>query len=184
MSDTLKQWERKPIDFIILLLYIGLFSLGMHVVSSIRRRAYDETPLADKLLNPFHYVMSLVLTLIFLSPFSFYFKKVPKRLVIDAEAGKLQIKKRRNAKPLNFDLNRITYYSSSTRFFCVLEIYSEVTTSRGAILNKRFTSIVVPAFGFSWNKKVIREITAYLEELQVPAEENPQKRTIWEHIYN
>lgn len=181
---TINQWERKRADLIILLLYLFVFSLGMHIVSSLRRRAYEEVSIADKLLNPFHYFASLFITLIFLSPFSFYFKKVPRKLVIDAEAGKLQIQKRRNAKPLNFDLSRITYYSASTRFFCILEIYSEVTTSRGISMKKRYTSIVVPAFGFSWNKKVIREISTNLDQLGVPLEENPQQRTIWEHIYN
>ncbi|WP_341904732.1 hypothetical protein [Fluviicola taffensis] len=179
-----REWNRKRVDLIILLIYIILFSMAMHIAGSFNRKHHDQTPIADKLMNPFHYLMSLVLTLIFLSPFSFYFKKVPKRLAIDAESGKLQIKKRSSTKPLNFDLNRITYYSESTKFFCILEIYSEVTTSRGITMNKRFTSIVVPAFGFSWNRKVIKEITEYLKELHVQVEENPQKRTIWEHIYN
>lgn len=179
-----KQWTRKQVDLIVLLIYMLLFSMGMHISGALKRWRRDQIPLIDQLLNPFHYLMCVLITIIILSPFSFYFKKVPKSLIIDPESRKLQIQKRRNSKPLNFDIDRITYHSESTRLFCILEIYSEVTTSRGITSNKRFTSIVVPAFGFSWNKRVMKEIATSLKELNVSIEENPTRRTIWEHIYN
>lgn len=166
------------------MLYVLLFSGGMHISSVLKNRKHSHLELIDRLLDPFSFFMCLFISILLMSPFTFYYKKVPRKLTVNLEERRLQIIKKRNSKPLNFDFDRISYYSQSYFFFTTLEIYSEFTSSRGVIMNKRFTGIVVPSFGFSWNKKTIRQITDTFKEQNVPIEKNPDKISIWEQIYN
>jgi hypothetical protein len=182
--SNMRVWERKRIDILILMLYVLLFSAGMHINSTLKNRKHSHMELTDRLLDPFSFCLCLFISILIMSPFTFYYKKVPRKLVINPEERHLQILKKRNSKPLNFDLDRITYYSESHFFFTTLEIYSEFTSSRGVVMNKRFTGIVVPSFGFSWNKKIIRQITNTFKEQNVQIEKNPDKIGIWEQIYN
>ena len=181
-----KEWKGSKKDIFvtygIYLLFVTL--VHIYICSSAQHAHRVNKQMFEDLFNIWHFLGVLFLVSLFmLSPVWIYIRKVPKSISIDTSNLKLTIKRRVRMKSPIFDLNSISYAYYTTSMFSVIEIYGPFTSSRGQILEKRLSTIVVHNKGMSWNQKVFEEIVETLDELKVPSRSsNP--RNFWEYIYD
>jgi len=178
----IKTWKGKWSDLILVLVYFMLYSVGIHVLSSVRLAIRHNVPIMEQIKDPSNVFLSFALLFFFMSPVWVYFRKVPKKLIIDYTNSELFIHKKRRV--LKYNMDKIRYAKRVTTFFYILEIHATFETSRNGEIEKLASSIIVPNWGLSWNKKTMNEIVKELDDLKVQEILDRPKLPISEYFYN
>lgn len=163
-----KSWQGKRTDFLVVLLYLLGQGVLIHVLVAFRQslRVRHQQDFDEALTNPGTFVITIILLLVFVSPIGIYFKKVPRKLVLNLTDRKLELEK--HGKTLRYNMDYIRFCQRSTTFFFILEIHATFQTSRNGPLEKLATVIIVPNWGLSWNKKVMTEIVREFKDAGIP----------------
>lgn len=178
----IKTWKGKSTDLFLATLYFILYAIVLHVLVTIKKSVKRDENIIEAIKNPGGFLLTFILLLVFMSPIWVYFRKVPKLLKIDSNEGKLVIQKKR--KTLNYNLDKIRFYKRETTFLYILEIHATFESRKNGTFEKMATSIVVPNWGLSWNKKKMNEITQALTELKIEEIINKPNTSISEYFYN
>jgi translation initiation factor 2 alpha subunit (eIF-2alpha) len=117
-----------------------------------------------------------------MSPVWVYFRKVPKILKIDSSSKKLEIQKKR--KTLKYNMDKIRFYKRKTKLFFILEIHATFESSRNGQFEKLATTIIVPNWGLSWNRKKMEEIVNEFKALDIEEINSRPNIPIYEYFYN
>lgn len=182
VTETTKTWKGKWTDVLLVLFYFILYGIGVHILVSIRHAIRNGEDIMESILSPGQMIFSIVLLMFFMSPFWIYFRKVPRMMRLDTEKRTLDIQRRR--KTLHYKIDKIRYHARSTRFFYILEIHATFYTKKRGEFEKMATSIIVPNWGLSWNKKVMENIVHELKDAQIEEIENRPTIPVSEYFYN
>lgn len=175
-------WTGKKSDFLLAMLYFILYGTGIHILVSIKRAMkYDENVMIA-ITNPGSLLFSIGLLFFVMSPIGLYFRKIPKKLILNYDDRQMEIHKKR--RKLIYDLNRVRYAKRETKFFFILEIHATFDTSRGGEIEKMATSIIVPNWGLSWNRKVMNELIEEFKKLEIQEIQKVSNTPISEYFYN
>jgi hypothetical protein len=117
-----------------------------------------------------------------MSPVWVYYRKVPKMLKIDFQNKKLEIYKKR--KTLKYNMDKIRFYTRTTRFFYILEIHATFESSKNREFEKLATSIIVPNWGLSWDKTKMEEIVNEFKFMNIEEIKNRPQMPLSEYFYN
>lgn len=179
-----KIWKGKRTDFLLILLYSLVQGVIIHLLISFRQSLRIRHPqeFNEALTNPGTFFMTLIILLIVVSPVGIYFRKVPKKLQLDLANRKLEIKKRK--KTLRYEMDYIRFYQRQTMFFSILEIHATFQTARNGSVEKLATVIIVPNWGLSWNKKVLKEVVHELILADVPEIKTRKSIPLSEYFQN
>ncbi len=178
----IKTWKGKPTDLLLTLVYFILYGSGIHILVAIKHAVKHHKPIIHAITDPSSIILSFFLLFFVLSPVWVYFRKVPRLLKLDPINQKLEIQKRR--KTLRYNTDKIRFYKRITKFFYILEIHATFHSSRNGEFEKMATSIIVPNWGLSWNKKKMDEIVQELKAMQVEEITSRPHIPIHEYFYN
>lgn len=167
VNPNIKTWQGKRTDFLLILLYSLIQGFIIHILVSWSQSMKVKYPqeFGEAFTNPGTFFITVILLLFMTSPVWIYFRKVPKKLQLDLENRRLEIKKRR--KTLGYNLDYIRFYKRQDVFFFILEIHATFQTARNGSVEKLATVMIVPNWGLSWNKKVMTEIVNELKLAEV-----------------
>lgn len=179
-----KSWEGKRSDFLLILLYSLSQWIFIHLLVSIRQSMSIKHPqeFSKALMNPGTFFISFILLLVIASPIGIYSRKVPRKLLLNLTDRKLELKKRR--KTLRYNMDYIRFYQRQTTFFFILEIHATFETARNGTVEKLATVIIVPNWGLSWNKKVMKEIAHELIQAGVPEIKTRKQTPLSDYFQN
>lgn len=178
----IKTWKGKSTDVLLVILYFLIYGIGFHIMLVLRQKRKHQSDFNFTLDNPFQYLLTFFLLFIFMSPTMVYFSKVPKMLEIDSLKRKLVLHKR--SKKLGYNIDKIRYYKRETSIFFILEIHATFEVPQKAPFEKLATTIIVPNWGLSWNRKKMLEIVAELKALNVEEVKNRPQISISDYFYN
>jgi len=178
----IKIWKGKSSDLLLVLLYFVLYSIGIHIIVTIRHSIKHDENIIESIKDPMNFLFTFGLLFFFMSPVWVYFRKVPKILKIDLQNKKLEIHKKR--KTLKYNMDKIRFYKRPTSFFYILEIHATFESSRNRQFEKLATSIIVPNWGLSWNKTKMEEIVNEFRSLNIEEIKNRPQIPISEYFYN
>ena len=162
-----KTWKRKATDGFLVFIYYLLTVVIFHIYVSFHEERHQHTTFADRVFNPWSLLLALVILTLIYSPVWAYFDKIPKAIIIDAENRELSITRRRRSKSKVFHLDNTSFHFQQSAFYSVLSIYAHFMGSRGQQLRKRSATVMVPAFGLSFNSRVLAEVVQELKALNV-----------------
>lgn len=177
-----KIWKGKSSDLLLVLLYFVIYASGIYIISTIRYSLKYKADILESLKDPLNFIFTFSLIFFFLSPVWVYYRKVPKMLKIDSLHKKLEIHKKR--KILHYNMDKIRFYKRTTRLFYILEIHATFESSINGQFEKLATSIIVPNWGLSWNKKKMDEIVFEFKALNIEEIKNRPKIPISDYFYN
>lgn len=178
----IKIWKGKSSDLLLVLLYFALYASGIHILVTIKYSIKHHENIIESIKDPFNFLLTICLAFFFMSPVWVYFRKVPKILKIDSSTKKLEIQKKR--KTLKYNMDKIRFYKRPTRLFYILEIHATFESPRNGKFEKLATSIIVPNWGLSWNRKKMDEIVHELNILNVEEIKSRPNIPISEYFYN
>lgn len=178
----IKTWKGKPIDFLLAFIYFILYSCVVTIQVAIKHSIKYDTDVILAIKNPNNYLFSFCFLFFFMSPVWVYFRKVPKLLKIDVANRKMEIHKRK--RTLKYNLDKIRFYQRKTIFFFILEIHATFESSRNGEFEKLATSIIVPNWGMSWNKRKMEEIVEEFRTLDIEEIKNRPLLKLSEYFYN
>ncbi len=178
-----KEWKRKSTDVLVAYLIFLMFVLSVHIITSVKRATTHNKDVIEEVSNLYGLLGIFVLFTIFMSPIWGFYRRVPKKIVIDPDTGKLIIDRKRKSKSMVLEIDSISSAHHTFMLYSVIEIHGSFRATRGHTLTKLISVILVPNFGMSWNKKTLREIQMSLKELNVP-ENNNEPMTLWEYLYS
>lgn len=178
----IKIWKGKSSDLLLVLLYFVLYSVAVHIITTIRHSIRYDKNIIESLLDPMNFLFTFCLLFIFMSPVWVYFRKVPKMLKIDSQHKKLEIHKKR--RTLKYNMDKIRFYKRTTTLFYILEIHATFESSRNVEFEKLATSIIVPNWGLSWDKTKMEEIVSEFESLNVEEIKSRPQTPLSEYFYN
>lgn len=178
----IKIWKGKSSDLLLVLLYFVIYGAGIHIFVTIRHSIRHNEDIIESLKNPLNFLFTLCLVFFFMSPIWVYFRKVPKLLKIDSSTKKLEIQKK--GKTLKYNMDKIRFYKRTTSLFYIIEIHASFESYRNGQFEKLATSIIVPNWGLSWNRKKMDEIVNEFKELDVEEIKSRPNISISEYFYN
>jgi hypothetical protein len=131
--ESTKEWKGSKIDLLLFFLYFLIYITVIHTISTFRSSVKKSIPFSEALLNPTSFFLTFVLFLVFLSPFGIYFRKIPKKVILDESNRQLEIHKK--GKKLVYNIDKIRFCQRNFKFFYVLEIHASFESSQKKLLN-------------------------------------------------
>lgn len=151
-----KEWKGKPSDIVLVVIYFILYSIVLHIGFSINQSFKKGVDFMETALDPMEYLLMFGIMIVFMSPVGVYFSKVPKSLMFDTLNKKMEVRKR--SKTLKYNTDKIRFFKRETQFFFILEIHATFINRKNEEFEKLATTIIVPNWGLSWNRKKMEEI--------------------------
>ena len=182
VSNQVFTWKRKPIDFLLVFIYLILYVVLARILGVFKAYAKRGIPLAETLKDPSGYVFTFIACLVVMSPAGVYFRKVPASLRIDPAEKSMEIAKRK--KTLHYDLERTRFCIFRKPLFMILEIHISFENSRGEEIEKLGTSIVVPRWGLSINEQTILDVAERLREIGVEEIKDRRSKSLYDYWYD
>ena len=178
-----KTWKGKATDGFLMFIYYLLIVVIFHICVSVRRMKHQHNTFADRVFNLPSLLLSLLILTLVYSPVWAYYSKIPKVISIDADNRQLSIVRKFKSKSRVLQLNSASFHFQQSTFYSVLSIYSNFTGSRGQALKKHAVIIMVPAFGLSFNSRVLAEVVKELKSLDVPEITSSGPKSFSDNLY-
>lgn len=175
-------WKGKKVDLILVMIYFTVYAFGIHSLVTLKDAIENDVDFSKAIFDPFNILLAVFILMLCMSPAWVYFRKVPKMMTIDTFHRTLEIRKRKRTLKYNTDF--IRFYQRQTTFFYILEIHATFDTRSKGKIEKMATSIIVPNWGLSWNKRVMIEVIDAFKSMDIEEINYRKHQSLSDYFYN